>query len=149
MRSVLALICIVFFAVLTYGLIQGANIDRFHVQSCRNIYVPEDMDLSVALQSIHGLDKPALQKRARELGAKKSFVDTLSESDLKVYVVQRSVSNEHIVFEELEDIIKKRESDRQTIRTKEPSQGLSNVEKLLQAPETTVQDLRKDAGLDD
>ena len=149
MESVLALICIVFFAVLTYGFIQGANLDRFHVQSCRNIYVPEDMDLSVAIQSIHGLDKERLKKRARDLGAKKSFVDTLSESDLKVYIVQNSVSNEHINFEELESVIKKRESERWTRRTKEPPQGQSKFELLLQKPEITIKDLRKDAGLDD
>ena len=44
MESVLALICIVFFVILTYGFIEGANLDRFHVQSCRTLYIPEDID---------------------------------------------------------------------------------------------------------
>jgi len=149
MESVLALICIVFFVILTYGFIEGANIDRFHIQSCRTIYVPEDIDLAVALQSIKGQDKKTLQHRARSLGAKKPHVDKLSILELKIYIVQKSVSSEHIVFEELGDVIKKHDRGNWIKRTKEPPPGPSNSEKLFQKPETTIQELRKDVGLDD
>ena len=149
MRSVLALISIGFFAVLTYGFIQGTNLDRFHVQSCRTIYVPEDMDLSVALQSVKGLSIQALRARARDLGAKKLFVDKLSELDLKIYIIQKSISNEHIPFETLETIIQDKDKDKFKKRTKESPPVQSKLDILLQKPETTIQQLRKDVGLDD
>ena len=149
MESVLALICIVFFVILTYGFIEGANLDRFHVQSCRTLYIPEDIDLATALQSIEGLDKKGLQGRARSLGADKSRVDKLSIQDLKIYIVQKSVSNEHIMFEKLEDIIQSKDKNKYKKRTKESPQVQSKLDILLQKPEATIQQLRKDVGLDD
>jgi len=149
MRSVVALISIGFLAVLTYGFIQGANLNRFHVNSCRNIYVPEDMDLSVALQSIRGLGIQALRARARDLGARKSFVEKLPELDLKIYIIQNSMSNEHIAFESLEKTIQDKDKEKFKERTKESPQEPSKLDILLQKPETTIQQLRKDVGLDD
>jgi len=133
MESVLALVCIVFFAVLTYGFIQGANIDRFHVQNCRSLYIPEDIDLSIASQSIQGLDIDGLKKRARELDASREFVDTSDEVDLKVYIVRNSISDEHILFEQLDKTLDKdaikREGDHVRLRISNEVKQMSDREK--------------------
>jgi len=118
MESVLALLCIIFFAVLTYGFIQGVNINRRHLHNCRNIYVPEDIDLETAFNSLKNKSIDGLKKRARELGASKKYIDDLSSRDdtsedvektlkttLIKYIVLNSVSDEHISFESIEDKI--------------------------------------------
>jgi len=109
MESVLSLLCIVFFSLLTYGLIQGYNLQKHHKFNCRTIYIPEDIDLETAFDSIKYKNLDQLKKRARQLGATKDFVDSLSELELKVFIVQNSISNEHILFKELEEEIKMRE----------------------------------------
>ena len=133
MESVLALICIVFFAVLTYGFIQGANIDRFHIQNCRSLYIPEDIDLETAFQSIQGLDTDGLKKRARELDANREFVDKSDDVDLKVYIVRNSISDEHILFKQLDKTLDKeiitREGDRVRIRISNEVRNMSDQEK--------------------
>lgn len=113
MESVLALLCIIFFAVLTYGFIQGVNINRRHLHNCRNIYVPEDIDLETAFNSLKNKSMDGLKKRARELGASKKYIDDLSkaEKDKKLkttlikYIVLNSVSDEHILFESIDSKI--------------------------------------------
>ena len=133
MESVLALICIVFFAVLTYGFIQGANLDRFHIQNCRSLYIPEDIDLATAFQSIQGLDIDGLKKRARELDASREFVDKSDEVDLKVYIVRNSISDKHILFKQLDKTLDKeiikREGDRVRIRISNEVKNMSDREK--------------------
>ena len=66
MESILAILCIVFFAVLTYGLVQSSNITKYHLDDCRTIYIPEEIDLETAYKSIKGKNLNALKKRARE-----------------------------------------------------------------------------------
>ena len=118
MESVLAILCIVFFAVLTYGLIQGRNLTKNHLDDCRVIYVPEEINLELAYKSITNKDLNSLKRRARELGATREFVDKFKESDdkhpyieLKKFILVNSISNEHISFDKVEDDIKKREKE--------------------------------------
>lgn len=113
MESILAILCIVFFAVLTYGLIQGANLNKFHKYDCRTIYIPEDLNLETAYRQVIGKDINSLKKRARELGASKEFIDKFYDDDnsknveLKMFIIQNSISDEHIYFENIKDELKK------------------------------------------
>jgi len=122
MESILAILCIVFFVIVTYGLIQGANLTKFHKDNCRTIYLPEHIDLETAFKHVDGKSLDELKKRGRSLGASKGFVDKSTEKDLKIFIIQNSISDEHILFNDLsEDItirerIKKREYCRHTIR---------------------------------
>ena len=186
MESVLAILCIVFFAVLTYGLIQGRNLTKNHLDDCRVIYVPEEINLELAYKSITNKDLNSLKRRARELGATREFVDKFKESvdkhsyiELKKFILVNSISNEHISFDTVENNIKKRERERVNRRIdnelsnmkylKEQAKqlgidtdGISNeqLRKLvktellkktsgMESPITKIQELRKDAGLDD
>ena len=184
MESVLSVLCIVFFAVLTYGLIQGRNLTKNHLDDCRVIYVPEEINLELAYKSITNKDLNSLKRRARELGATREFVDKFKESvhnpyiELKKFILVNSISNEHISFDKVEDDIKKRE--KKNIQRRIENE-LSNREYLIQqakqlgityegvddkelrrqvktellkktsgmkTPITKIQELRKDAGLD-
>jgi hypothetical protein len=183
MESILAILCIVFFAVLTYGLVQGSNITKYHLDDCRTIYIPEEIDLETAYKSIKGKNLNALKKRARELGASKIFVDTFKdekESKLKLseYIIRNSISDEHILLEDVGEKIKKKEADRmgQRINEEVDTMKLTEMKKLSKdldiplKPESTfkqrlkaimleqtsgnkelnnmIQALRKDAGMD-
>ena len=111
MESILAILCIVFFAVLTYGLVQGSNVTKYHLDDCRTIYIPEEIDLETAYKSIKGKNLNALKKRARELGASKEFVDTFKDeknSKLKLseYIIRNSISDEHILLKDIKGTIK-------------------------------------------
>ena len=186
MESVLAVLCIVFFAVLTYGLIQGRNLTKNHLDDCRVIYVPEEINLELAYKSITNKDLNSLKRRARELGATREFVDKFKESDgkhpyieLKKFIIVNSISNEHILFNKVDDDIKKRERERVNRRIDNElsdykylilqakqlgidTDGISNeqLRKLvktellkktsgMKTPITKIQEFRKDAGLDD
>jgi hypothetical protein len=186
MESVLSILCIVFFAVLTYGLIQGRNLTKNHLDDCRVIYVPEEINLELAYKSIANKDLNSLKRRARELGATREFVDKFKESvdkhsyiELKKFILVNSISNEHILFDKVEDDIKKREKDNIQRRIenelsnmkylKEQAKQLGikydgvNINKLkeqvktellkktsgMESPITKIQALRIDAGLDD
>lgn len=142
MESVLALLCMFFFTLLTYGLIQGHNLQKHHKFNCRNIYIPEDIDLETAFDSIKYKDLNQLKKRARQLGATKDFVDSISDLELKVFIVQTSISDEHILFKELEEEIKMREESRDEFRGY--SIETSSVQQDLQNPEITIQELQED-----
>jgi len=117
MESILVILCIVFFAVLTYGLIQGSNLTKDHLYDCRTIYIPEEIDLELAYESIRTNNLNYLKKKGRELGASKKFVDKFKEktkdnpnpdyTDLKIFIVQNSVSDKHIAFTEVKDEIMK------------------------------------------
>jgi|TARA_B110001469_G_C9372211_1_gene193839 hypothetical protein len=113
MESILAILCIVFFAVLTYGLIHGNNLTKNHLYNCRTLYIPEDIDLDTAYNSVLHKDINGLMKRARELGASKKRVDTLKKEgepwlELKKYIIVNSISNEHILFNDITgDIVDK------------------------------------------
>ena len=186
MESVLAILCIVFFAVLTYGLIQGRNLTKNHLDDCRVIYVPEEINLELAYKSITNKDLNSLKRRARELGATREFVDKFKDSvdkhsyiELKKFILVNSISNEHILFNKVDDDIKKREKENIQRRIENE---LSNIEYLkeqakqlgikyegvsdnklkaqvktellkktsgMKTPITKIQEFRKDAGLDD
>ena len=123
MESILAILCIVFFAVLTYELVQGRNLTKDHIYNCRTIFIPEEVDLELAYKSVKTNKNPSLRelnylkKRARELGASKDFVDGFKEKNkdnpnpdytkLKVFIVQNSISDKHIQFNKVEKEIKK------------------------------------------
>ena len=104
MESVLLILCIVFFVVLTYGLIQGTNLHNNHLYTCRTLYIPEDIDLETASKTVKDKNVQQLKKRARELGATKKMVDSMEQIDLKVFIVEHSISDEHIYFKKLEDM---------------------------------------------
>ena len=142
MESVLALLCIVFFILLTYGLIQGHNLQKHHKFNCRTIYIPEDIDLETAFQTIENKDTNQLKKRARQLGATKDFVDSITDIELKVFIIQTSISNEHILFKELEEEIIMREESRDELR--DDIRETSTIQQDLQNPEITVQELYDD-----
>ena len=114
MESVLAILCIVFFAVLTYGLVQGRNLTKDHLYNCRTLYIPEDIDLELAYKNMAGKNLDALKKRARELGASQKFVETFGEdsdkTDLQKYIILNSISNEHILFDKIEDTLENKKT---------------------------------------
>lgn len=130
MDSILAILCIVFFAVLTYGLIQGYNLSKFHKYNCHTLYIPENLNLEQAFQSVNNLSLNMLKKRARILGASHEFINKYSKEDdkkfLKAYIIQKTLSDDHILFTDItEDItlrsnIDKREYCRKTIREGSP-----------------------------
>lgn len=110
MRSILVLGCIFLLSIFVYGFIQGFNLTRHYKYDCRKIILPEDIDMNTALDSVMTNNVHYLRKRARSLGATKQDVDSMTVMELKVYIVQRSVSEEHIVTAELEEEIMGRES---------------------------------------
>ena len=121
MESVLALLCVVFFAVLTYGLIQGQNLTRNHLYNCRTIYIPEDINIEQVYQRIAGKSLLELQGLARRLGASKEYTDKYTSLDypwleLKKFIILHSVSDEHIYLESLDETIL--EKDRDNARTR-------------------------------
>ena len=177
MESVLSVLCIVFFAVLTYGLIQGRNLTKNHLDDCRVIYVPEEINLELAYKSITNKDLNSLKRRARELGATREFVDKFKESvhnpyiELKKFILVNSISNEHISFDKVEDDIIQRRienelSNREYLIQQAKQLGITyegvddkelrrqvKTELLkktsgMKTPITKIQELRKDAGLD-
>ncbi len=153
MESILAILCIVFFAVLTYGLIQGSNATKDHLYNCRTIYIPEDIDLETAYNSVLNKDLNGLKKRASELGASKSYLDTFdnkekSESkikefvkELQKYIILNSISDEHIVFEEIDEKIDKKESKKMKERIKSEVDNMTLTDELKR-------DLSRDLGID-
>ena len=116
MDSVLSIVCIIFFAVLTHYYIKGYNTLRHHKYNCKTLYIPEDFDVDTALETVTGATRDELKKRALTLGAEQSFVDNESEIEIKKYIIQTSISDSHIMTEEIEDKIKQREKDRSKIR---------------------------------
>lgn len=126
MESVLVIICIVFFVLLTIGLVKSSHLHKFHKEDCHVIYIPEDYDLEKAFKLVSELSIDGLKKKARLLGASKSFVDSRKPSEIKIYIIQNIISNEHILFSDLNEsindytTIKKREYCRQRIRQNKP-----------------------------
>jgi hypothetical protein len=142
MESVLAVLCIIFFVVLTYGLIQGNNLQTNHKYNCRVIYIPEDIDLETAFESVDNKNTDQLKKRARELGGIREFVDSISDLELKVFIVQHSIGEEHIPFNELEQDILSVEEVRS--ETRGDIRETSEAQISLQNPEITIQELQED-----
>ena len=116
MENVLSILCIVFLAILTYGLVQGSNLQHHHKHNCRTLYISENIDLETAYKSIEGKDTAGLKQRARQLGASREFVVPLSDIELKVFIIQTSISDDHILSIEIEDQIKARDAGRTLLR---------------------------------
>lgn len=105
MESILAIACIFFFAVLTYALIQGHNLTKFHKYNCHTLYIPENLNLDQAFQSVDNLSLDALKKKARIQGASREFVDKYKDEDdkkyLKSFIIQKVISDENILFTDI------------------------------------------------
>lgn len=111
MRSLLTIGCILFLVILSYGFIQGVNYKQHHKYTCKTIFIPEDIDIETAFDSVNTTNIHKLRKRARSLGASKDQVESMSSMELKVYIIQMSVSEEHIVTQQVEqEIIDREES---------------------------------------
>tara|TARA_B100000963_G_scaffold26735_1_gene19975 strand:+ start:1546 stop:1974 length:429 start_codon:yes stop_codon:yes gene_type:complete len=109
MRSLLTIGCILFLVILSYGFIQGVNYKQHHKYTCKTIFIPEDIDIETAFESVNTTNIHKLRKRARSLGASKDQVEAMSLMELKVYIIQMSVSEEHIVTQQVEQEIMDRE----------------------------------------
>ena len=196
MESVLAVLCIVFFAILTYGLVQGRNLTKDHLYNCRTLYIPEYIDLELAYKNVTDKNLDALKKRARELGASQKFVKRFDKdsdkTDLKKFIILNSISNEHILFDSIEDRLDSKETHKRELNniTTRVTNEVNNIptpisptkkkelyrdldidisgtdneikEQLIKKyieqsismkafndPSISIQELRKDAGLDD
>ena len=62
-----------------------------HGKSCKTLYIPEDFDLNVALDTVTGLSRIKLERRALELGIKRDVIKDKSDIDLKVLIIQKSI----------------------------------------------------------
>ena len=172
MDSVLAIICIILFAILTYGLIRGRNLTKNHLIDCRTIYIPEEYDLEMAYKSINTNNINLLKKRASELGASNDFLKKIkNEIKLKEFILLHSISNNHILFDKVETKIKEREKGRVRSRIKQKIDSMNNtqlkkqydttmkkdiINKLLKKtdskftnPKLTIKELKEDAGIYD
>jgi len=116
MNSVLSIICIAFFAYLIHYIIKGYNQMKEHGKSCKTIYIPEDFDLNIALDTVIGLSRIKLERRALELGIKRDIIRDKDNTELKVLIIQKSIEDKHIVTMEIEEKIKKREAERVLFR---------------------------------
>ena len=110
MRSLLTIGCI-FLVILSYGFIQGVNYKQHHKYACKTIFIPEDIDIETAFESVNTTNIHKLRKRARSLGASKDQVEAMSLMELKVYILQIYVSEEHIVTQQVEQEIMDREAE--------------------------------------
>tara|TARA_Y100000389_G_scaffold66357_1_gene62454 strand:+ start:261 stop:848 length:588 start_codon:yes stop_codon:yes gene_type:complete len=114
MESILAIFCIVSLTILMYGLIQSSNINKFHKYNCHTLYIPEDLDLEEAFKSVDNLSLDSLKKRARVLGASREFIDKYNKEEdkkyLKSFIIQESISDEHILFDDITKKIDTREN---------------------------------------
>tara|TARA_B100000925_G_scaffold225740_1_gene174273 strand:+ start:148 stop:576 length:429 start_codon:yes stop_codon:yes gene_type:complete len=109
MESLLTIGCVLFLVILSYGFIQGVNYKQHHKYNCKTIFIPEDIDIDTAFDSVNTTNIHKLRKRARSLGATKDQVESMTLMELKVYIIQMSVSEEHIVTQQLEQEILGRE----------------------------------------
>jgi hypothetical protein len=88
--------------------------DTFHKYNCHTLYIPEDIDLEKAFQSVAKSSLHELQKKARELGASRAFVKQFNDREglhqLKSYIIQNSISDEHILFNDITEEVATREN---------------------------------------
>ena len=143
MNSVLSIICIAFFAYLIHYIIKGYNQMKDHGKSCKTLYIPEDFDLNVALDTVTGLSRIKLERRALELGIRRNVIKGKNDTDLKVLIIQKSIEDKHIMTMEIEEKIKRREEGRLLLR--EMSEGENfriNFDQLN--PNLTIEALRDD-----
>ena len=107
MNVILSLFVISILSIFVYGFVQAYQLNKDHKYDCHVIYIPEDLDVDAAFQSIEGKSHNQLKKRARELGASHYFADHASPYDLRLFILQTSISEEHIlnldIQQEMED----------------------------------------------
>ena len=153
MESVLAVLCIVFFAILTYGLVQGRNLTKDHLYNCRTLYIPEYIDLELAYKNVSDLKNlDSLKKRARELGASQKFVKRFdkdsNKTDLKKFIILNSISNEHILFDSIEDTLDSKETHKRELNniTTRVTNEVNNIPTPISP--TKKKELYRDLGID-
>lgn len=100
MDTVLCIVCILALCFLVYYLTMGYNRTKQYRYHCKTLYIPETMNLDQAIQSVNGLSMNELKKRARQLSATDEFIKEADMIDLKLYIVQYSISEDHIVTNE-------------------------------------------------
>ena len=144
MNSVLSIICIAFFAYLIHYIIKGYNQIKDHGKSCKTLYIPEDFDLNVALDTVTGLSRIKLERRALELGIKRNVIKDKNDIDLKVLIIQKSIEDKHIMTMEIEEKIKEREKRRLILRELDEEEVEINTEIQQLNPNITIQALRDD-----
>ena len=143
MNSVLSIICIVFFAYLIHYIIKGYNQMKEHGIPCKTLYIPEEFNLNVALDTVTGLSRIKLERRALELGIKRSVIKDKNDTDLKILIIQKSIEDKHIVTMEIEEKIKEREAGRVLLREMSDGDTLKiNYDQLN--PNVTLDALRDD-----
>lgn len=143
MNSVLSIICIAFFAYLIHYIIKGYNQIKDHDIPCKTLYIPEDFDLNVALDTVTGLSRIKLERRALELGIKRNVIKDKNDIDLKVLIIQKSIEDKHIMTMEIEEKIKQREKGRLLLREMSEGENLRiNYDQLN--PNLTIEALRDD-----
>jgi hypothetical protein len=146
MNSVLSIICIAFFAYLTHYIIKGYNQMKEYSVPCKTLYIPEDFDLNVALDTVVGLSRNKLERRALELGIKRSVIKDKNDTDLKILIIQKSIEDKHIMTMEIEEKIKEREKQRLILRELSNNEDIDiNSEQIAQLnPNVTIDALRDD-----
>ena len=143
MNSVLSIICIAFFAYLIHYIIKGYNQMKENGKSCKTLYIPEDFDLNVALDTVTGLSRIKLERRALELGIQRDTIKDKNDIDLKVLIIQKSIEDKHIMTMEIEEKIKQREESRLLLREMSEGENLRiNYDQLN--PNLTIDALRDD-----
>jgi transcriptional/translational regulatory protein YebC/TACO1 len=111
MNTLLSLYCILGLSIIIYGIIQGANSTKFHIHDCNTIYIPEDLSVDTIFKEVLDMDINDLKKRSRELGVSQEVVNNMNnvKKDLQRLVIVNSLSDEHILTENIEDTIAFRE----------------------------------------
>ena len=144
MNSVLSIICIAFFAYLIHYIIKGYNQMKEHGKSCKTLYIPEDFDLNVALDTVTGISRDKLERRALELGIKRDIIKDKNDIELKVLIIQKSIEDKHIVTMEIVEKIKEREAGRLLIEISERDVDINSVQIPQLNPNVTLDALRDD-----
>jgi len=143
MNSVLSIICIAFFAYFIHYIIKAYNQIKENGKSCKTLYIPEDFELNVSLDTVTGLSRIKLEKRALELGIKRNIIKDKNDIDLKVLIIQKSIEDKHIMTMEIEEKIKRIEAERVLLREKSEGKNLRiNYDQLN--PNITIDALRDD-----
>tara|TARA_B110001469_G_scaffold126595_1_gene144682 strand:- start:492 stop:884 length:393 start_codon:yes stop_codon:yes gene_type:complete len=118
MNTLLSLYCILGLSIIIYGIIQGYNSTKFHIHDCNTIYIPEDLSVDSIYKEVIDMDINSLKKRSRELGVSNEIVDSMKDikKDLQRLVIVNSLSDDHILTENIGDTIVFREHCRNLAR---------------------------------
>jgi len=91
MESLLSIVCILFFSILTYSIISGHNLQKNHKNTCRKILIAEDMDMLTILNYISGMSVDQLKKRCQQLGATELFLNSTNDPiELKLFILKNT-----------------------------------------------------------